>query len=44
VPLLAPGELVTAEAVAAIQAAGRIQRVAYSSDPTLETIEIVELS
>ena len=44
VPLLAPGELVTAEAVAAIQAAGLIQRVAYSSDPTLETIEIVELA
>ncbi len=44
VPLLAPGELVTAEAVGAIQAAGRVQRVAYSSDPTLETIEIVELT
>jgi arginine decarboxylase len=44
VPLLAPGELVTQQAVDAIQAAGRIQRVAYSSDPTLETIEIVELT
>jgi lysine decarboxylase len=42
VPLLAPGERVTQETVEAIVAAGRIGRVAYSSDPTLETIEVIE--
>ena len=42
VPLLAPGERVTRATVEAIRAAGLIGRVAYSSDPTLETIEIVE--
>ena len=44
VPLLAPGESVTAEIVEAIRAAGRVGRVAYCSDPTLETIEVVELT
>jgi arginine decarboxylase len=43
VPLLAPGERVNEETIEAIQAAGRICRVAYCSDPTLETIEIVDL-
>ena len=42
VPLLAPGERVTAEAVDAIEAAGRVGRVAYNSDPTLATIEVVD--
>jgi lysine decarboxylase len=42
VPLLAPGEAVTQETIEAIQAAGRICRVAYCSDPTLETIEVVD--
>jgi lysine decarboxylase len=42
VPLLAPGERVTQESVDAIIAAGRVGRVAYSSDPTLETIEVIE--
>lgn len=42
VPLLAPGERVTQETVEAIQLAGRGGRVAYSSDPTLETIEVIE--
>ena len=42
VPLLAPGERVTQESVDAIIAAGKVGRVAYSSDPTLETIEVIE--
>ncbi len=42
IPLLAPGERVTAEAVGAIAAAGLVGRVAYNSDPSLETIEIVD--
>lgn len=42
VPLLAPGERVTLAAVDAIQAAGRVGRVAYSSDPTLATIEVID--
>jgi lysine decarboxylase len=42
VPLLAPGERVTAESVAAIRAASKVCRVAYCSDPTLETILIVD--
>jgi hypothetical protein len=33
---------VTQETIEAIQAAGRICRVAYCSDPTLETIEVVD--
>lgn len=42
VPLLAPGERVTRETVDAIRAAGKVGRVAYSSDPTLETIEVID--
>ena len=42
VPLLAPGERVTQESVDAIIAAGKVGRVAYSSDPTLQTIEVIE--
>jgi arginine decarboxylase len=42
VPLLAPGERVTAETIEAIQTAGKVGRVAYSSDPTLETIEVID--
>ncbi len=41
VPLVAPGERVTAEVVANIREAGRSARIAYCSDPTLQTIEIV---
>ena len=44
VPLLAPGEGITAETIDAIRAAAKVGRVAYCSDPTLETIEIVELT
>jgi arginine decarboxylase len=42
VPLLAPGERVTEEVVEAISLAGRSTRMAYCSDPTAETIEIVD--
>jgi lysine decarboxylase len=42
VPLLAPGERVTEQTIQAIRAAGRVGRVAYSSDATLETIEIID--
>ena len=42
VPLLAPGERITAEVVRDIAEAGRIGRVAYCSDPTLETVEVVD--
>lgn len=41
VPLLAPGERVTDEVVDAIEHAGRITRMAYCSDPSATTIEIV---
>ena len=42
VPLLAPGERVTRESIDAIRAASRVCRVAYCSDPSLETILIVD--
>ncbi len=42
VPLLAPGERVTEEAIEAIIAAARVGRVAYNSDPTMETIEVID--
>lgn len=42
VPLLAPGERVTQESIDAIHAASQVCRVAYCSDPTLETILIVD--
>lgn len=42
VPLLAPGELVTREALDAIRAASMFCRIAYCSDPSLETILIVD--
>ncbi len=42
VPLLAPGERITQETIEAIDAASREVRVAYSSDRTLRTVEIVE--
>lgn len=41
VPLLAPGERVTDEVVEAIEIAGRSTRMAYCSDPTAQSIEIV---
>lgn len=42
VPLLAPGERVTEQVVDAIGVAGRSTRMAYCSDPSAETIEIVD--
>ena len=42
VPLLAPGERVTEEALTAIRAASAYCRIAYCSDPSLETILIVD--
>ena len=42
VPLLAPGERVSEEVVEAIDVAGRSTRMAYCSDPTAQTIEIVD--
>ena len=42
VPLLGPGERVTAELVEDIRIAGTLGRVAYCSDPTLATIEVVD--
>lgn len=41
VPLLAPGELVTRESLDAITAASATCRVAYCSDPSLETMLVV---
>jgi len=41
IPLLAPGERVTADVVRDIQQAGTFARVAYCGDPTLQTIEVV---
>ena len=41
VPLIGPGEVVTQEIIDAIEIAGRVGRVAYCSDPSLETIEVV---
>ncbi len=42
VPLIAPGERVTREAVEQIRAAAKVGRVAYNSDPSLETIEVID--
>ena len=42
VPLLAPGERVTRESLIAIRAVSKFCRVAYCSDPSLETILIVD--
>lgn len=42
VPLLAPGERITEEVVRDIAEAGRIGRVAYCSDPTLESVGVVD--
>lgn len=41
VPLLAPGERITEEVVEAIDVAGRSTRMAYCSDPTAKTVEVV---
>ena len=41
VPLLAPGERVTAQIIEAIRSASIVGRVAYCSDPTTQTIEVV---
>lgn len=41
VPLVGPGEVITEEVIAAIGEAGRVGRVAYCSDPSLTTVEVV---
>ena len=42
VPVLAPGERITAEAVASLQAAARAgTRIAYAADPTMATLRVV---
>jgi lysine decarboxylase len=41
VPLLGPGERVTQEVIEAIAIAGKSGRVAYCSDSSLQTIEVV---
>ena len=42
VPVLAPGEVVTAETLAALRAAGAAgSRIAYAADPTLATLDVV---
>lgn len=41
VPLVAPGELITQEIIEAIGVAGRSTRVAYASDASLRTVEVV---
>ena len=42
IPALAPGELVTAEVVAALRAeAAAGSRIAYCADPSLETLLVV---
>ena len=41
VPLVAPGERITTELVEAIMLAAKHTRVAYSSDPTLATVDCV---
>jgi arginine decarboxylase len=42
IPVLAPGELITAEAVAALRdAAAEGSRIAYAADPTLATFQVL---
>ena len=41
VPILAPGERITEEVIEAIGVASRVGRVAYASDRSLRTIEVV---
>ncbi len=42
VPVLGPGERVTAEAVASLQTAARAgTRIAYAADPTMQTLRVV---
>ena len=42
VPVLAPGELITAEALAALrEVAGYGGRIAYAEDPSLATFQVV---
>ena len=43
VPVLAPGELVTAEALAALRATRADGgRIAYATDPTLNTLQVLK--
>ena len=42
IPVLAPGELITAEAVAALrEVAADGGRIAYAADPTLATFQVI---
>jgi lysine decarboxylase len=42
IPVLAPGELITADAVSALQAAAADGgRIAYAADPTLATFQVI---
>ena len=42
VPVLAPGEIITAEALAALRAAhAERSRIAYAADPTLATLQVI---
>jgi lysine decarboxylase len=42
IPVLAPGELITAEAVAALhEAAADGGRIAYAADPSLATFQVI---
>jgi lysine decarboxylase len=42
VPVLAPGEIVTADALAALRAAqAEGGRIAYAADPTLATLQVL---
>jgi lysine decarboxylase len=42
VPVLAPGEIITAEALAALRAAqAEGGRIAYAADPTLATFQVI---
>jgi arginine decarboxylase len=43
IPVLVPGEVITAEAVLALQSAAALgTRIAYAADPTLATLQVVD--
>jgi len=43
VPVLVPGEVITADTLAALRATAALgTRIAYAADPTLRTLQIVE--
>jgi len=42
IPVLAPGEVITGDALAALRAAkAQGGRIAYAADPTLETFQVI---